>query len=67
MLRRNPYQNEWKVEGPHLRDYRGRPLKQRWSTLTEVNPTLSASLGEFGGTRKMSTGTPGDMARDQKH
>ena len=42
----NPYQNEWKVEGPHLRDYRGRPLKQRWSTPYQGQPYF---VSEFGG------------------
>ena len=42
----NPYQNEWKVEGPHLRDYRGRPLKQRWSTSYRGQPYF---VSEFGG------------------
>ena len=42
----NPYQNEWKVEGPHLRDYRGRPLKQRWSTPYRGQPYF---VSEFGG------------------
>ena len=42
----NPYQNEWRVKGPHLRDYRGRPLKQRWSTPYRGQPYF---VSEFGG------------------
>ena len=42
----NPYQNEWRVKEPHLRDYRGRPLKQRWSTPYRGQPYF---VSEFGG------------------
>jgi beta-galactosidase/beta-glucuronidase len=42
----DPYQNEWKVEESHLRDYRGRPLKQRWSTPYRGQPYF---VSEFGG------------------
>ena len=42
----NPYQNEWRVKGPHLRDYRGRLLKQRWSTPYRGQPYF---VSEFGG------------------
>ncbi len=41
-----PYQNEWRVEGHHLRDFRGRSLKERWSTPYRGQPYF---VSEFGG------------------
>ena len=35
----NPYQNEWRIKGPHLRDYRGRA-----SQTTLVNPLPRSTL-----------------------